>query len=329
MLDTPARLLRLLSLLQARPEWSSTELADELEVTRRTVRRDVDRLREIGYPINSSRGSSGGYRLGSGGGLPPLLLDEDEAVAIALGLQRSASTRVTGLEEAGASAQTKLRELLPPRVRGRLDSMQLATEHSRHAPPEVPAALLTSLAETCHRHERLRFDYRSHDGAASRREIEPHRLVFLDGRWYLLGRDLDRDDWRSFRVDRLEPRTPTGPRFTPTPLSDSDARELVTRGVTEALSTIRARVRFALPADRVAARANAYRQRVDADGPDACVLHCGGDSVETLAWWLGSFDADFTVLDPPELREQCRVLERRYRSAGTDPCSPDEEEDHA
>jgi predicted DNA-binding transcriptional regulator YafY len=328
MLDTATRLLRLLSLLQSRVEWSSTELAEELDVTRRTVRRDVDRLREVGYPINSSRGSSGGYRLGTGGALPPLLLDEDEAVAIALGLQRSATTHVTGLEEAGSAAQSKLRELLPTRVRGRLDAMQLATEHSRHTPPEVPSELLTSLAETCHRHERLRFDYRSHDGTESRREVEPHRLVFLDGRWYLLGRDLDRDGWRSFRVDRLTPRTPTGPRFEPRDLSDEQARELVTRGVTEALSTVRARVRFALPAERVATRANAYRQRVDADGPDACVLHCGGDSVETLAWWLGSFDADFTVLDPPELREQCRVLEQRYRRAGTAPGSPDEKDDH-
>ena len=321
MLETSARLLRLLSLMQARQDWTGAELARELGITARTVHRDMDRLRELGYPITTVRGVQGGYRLGAGRTLPPLLLDDDEAVAVALGLQVGATTRAAGLEDAAAGALTKLREILPPRLRGQVDALRYATENGARQEPAVPSRLLEELAAVCHRRERLRFDYRTHDGEFQRRETEPHRLVNIGRRWYLLGWDVLRDDWRTYRVDRLAPRTPTGPRFHPRELSPGGAAELVSRGVTAALSQVRACVRFHTPASAIVNRVAKYGQVVEAEGPDACVLRCGGDSVETLAMWLGTFGVPFEVLDPPRLRDQCLVMAERYRAAaqGADP----------
>ncbi|WP_328980574.1 helix-turn-helix transcriptional regulator [Streptomyces canus] len=315
MRETSARLLRLLSLLQTRQEWTGTELAQELGVTVRTVRRDIERLRELDYPVNTVRGVHGGYRLGAGRALPPLLLDDDEAVAVALGLQLGATSWVSDIEEAASSALTKLREILPSRLHGRVDSLRYATEHGSRHEATVSPELLKELATICHRHERLRFEYRSHDGGYSQREAEPHRLVNFDHRWYLLGWDVVRGDWRTYRVDRLLPKIPTGPRFTPRDIPNGSAVDLVAHGVTAALSKVRATVRLQAPTSEIAPRAARYRQIVEADGPDACVLHCGGDSVETLAMWLGTFGVPFEVLDPPELRAQCLVVAERYRIA--------------
>lgn len=315
MLETSARLLRLLSLMQARQDWTGTELGRELGVTARTVRRDMDRLRELGYPVITLRGVQGGYRLGTGRTLPPLLLDDDEAVAVALGLKVGATTRAAGLEDVAAGALTKLREILPPRLRGRVDALRYATESGARQEPTVPSRLLEELASVCHRKERLRFDYRTHDGEFQRRETEPHRLVNMGRRWYLLGWDVLRDDWRTYRVDRLTPKTPTGPRFPPRELLPGGAAELVSRGVTAALSQVLASVRFHTPASTIVNRVAKYGQVVEADGPDACVLQCGGDSVETLAMWFGTFGVPFEVLDPPRLRDQCQVMADRYRAA--------------
>jgi predicted DNA-binding transcriptional regulator YafY len=217
MLETSVRLLRLLSLLQARPDWSGAELAERLGVTTRTVRNDIRRLRSLGYQVQSITGTAGGYRLGAGAALPPLLLDDEEAIAVAVSLHAAAGGTVTGIEEASLGALSKLRQLLPSRLRHRTDAVRAATVSVAGPVPTVDAETLTVIAAAIRDRERLRFDYLDHDGTASRRSAEPHRLVFTGRRWYLLAWDDDRDDWRTFRADRIRPRTPNGPRFTPRP----------------------------------------------------------------------------------------------------------------
>src|SRR5215217_6068452 len=215
MLGTSARLLRLLSLLQARRDWTSTELATRLGVTTRTIRNDMDRLRRLGYPVDARPGVAGGYRLGTGGALPPLLLDDEEAVAVAVGLRTAASGSIAGIEETSVRALAKLQQMLPSRLRHRVNALWTSTIPVPGDGPTVDAEVLTAIAGACRDHQRLRFDYLDHSGAASVRTVEPHRLVCWGRRWYLLAWDTDRQEWRSFRVDRLQPRTPTGPRFTP------------------------------------------------------------------------------------------------------------------
>jgi predicted DNA-binding transcriptional regulator YafY len=212
---TSARLLRLLSLLQARRDWTSAELASRLGVTTRTIRHDVDRLRGLGYPVNARPGVAGGYRLGAGGALPPLLLDDEEAVAVVIGLRAAASGSVAGIEEASVRALAKLQQVLPARLRHRVSAFQGYALPVAWRGPQVDPDVLTLIAGACRDHERLRFDYRAHGGAASRRSVEPYRLVHNRGRWYLVAWDADRDAWRTFRVDRISPLPPTGPRFTP------------------------------------------------------------------------------------------------------------------
>lgn len=314
MLETSARLLRLLSLLQSRRDWTGAELATRLQVTGRTIRKDMDRLRELGYPVEARPGVDGGYRLGAGGALPPLLLDDDEAVAVAIGLRTAAGGSILGIEETSLRALTKLQQILPSRLRHRVG----AFEHALPVPmrgPRVSPDTLTAIAGACRDHERLRFDYRTHSGSASRRSVEPYRLVSHRQRWYLLAWDLDRADWRTFRVDRMDPRTPTGPRFTPRPLPpDPDIAARVERGVGEATWRYRARVIVHAPAAHV-------RQRipipidVEELGPDRCAFEPGSDHAEMLALYLGLLDADFEIVDSPELAAALRTLIGRYQRA--------------
>ena len=255
MLETSARLLRLLSLLQARRDWTSAELATRLGVTTRTIRNDVDRLRELGYPVEARPGVTGGYRLGAGGALPPLLLDDEEAVAVAVGLRTAASGSIAGIEEASVRALAKLQQVLPPRLRHRISAFQASTLPVPPRGPQVDPDVLTLIASACRDHERIRFDYQAHSGVASLRLVEPYRLVNDRRRWYLVAWDIDRNDWRTFRVDRIEPRTPAGPRFTPRALPpDQEIAERVARGVGEATWRYRARVIVHAPAAQVRSR---------------------------------------------------------------------------
>src|ERR671930_1219625 len=215
MLETSARLLKLLSLLQARRDWTGAELASRLEVTTRTVRNDVERLRGLGYPVHASPGVGGGYRLGAGAALPPLLLDDEEAVAVVVGLRTAANGTVTGIEETSVRALTKLEQVLPSRLRHRIRAVHTATVSIPGTGPTVPTDVLTAIAAAIRGSERLRFDYASHNGTPSRRDVEPHRLVNWGRRWYLVAWDLGRADWRTFRVDRLTPRGVAGPGFAP------------------------------------------------------------------------------------------------------------------
>ncbi|MBO0809307.1 MAG: YafY family transcriptional regulator [Actinobacteria bacterium] len=318
MRETSARLLTLLSLLQARRDWSGADLAARLAVSERTVRRDIERLRDLGYPVHASRGTDGGYRLGAGAAMPPLLLDDDEAVAVAVGLRTAARSPVTGIEETSVRALAKLEQVLPSRLRRRVSAL---AEYTVAIPPDSPApeldpVVLTTLASACRDHERLRLRYRSHDGTSTLRSAEPHRLVCWGRKWYLVAWDTGRDDWRTFRVDRIELRTPAGPRFVPRELpGDGDLAAYVARGVSAAGFRFRARVTVHAPAAEVAARISPAVGLVEAVDEHSCVLATGAGRVETVAVYLGLLDLDFTVIEPPELAERLRLLAARYQRA--------------
>ena len=314
-METSARLLRLLSLLQARRDWTGTELAARLGVTTRTVRNDIDRLRRLGYPVDARQGVAGGYRLGTHGALPPLLLDDDEAVAVAVGLRTAASSSIAGIEETSVRALAKLQQVLPPRLRHRVSAFQSHTLPMPSRGPQVDMDMLTVMAGACRDHERLRFEYQAHSGATSRRSVEPYRLLNDRRRWYLVAWDLDRDAWRTFRVDRIELRTPTGPRFTPRPLPpDDEVAAQVARGVGEATWRYRARVIVHAPATYVRDRLP-IPVDVESLGHDRCAFEPGSDHPQMLALYLGMLDTDFEIVDSPELIDALRTLAGRYQRA--------------
>ncbi len=310
MLETSVRLLRLLSLLQSRPDWPGRELAERLGVTTRTVRNDVERLRILGYRIHSTTGAAGGYRLGAGAALPPLILDDEEAVAVAVSLHAAAGGTVTGIEETSLRALTKLQQMLPSRLRRRIDALGAATVSVAGRGPTVDAETLTVIAAAIRDHEQLRFDYRGHDGTAGPRTAEPHRLVHTGRRWYLLAWDTVRADWRTFRADRIRLRTPNGPRFTPR-RPPGDAATHVVRGVGSTAWKHPARVRLHAPLERLSELLPPTAGLLHDDG----VLETGGDSLHNLAAFLGTLGVPFTVLDPPELRDLLHSLATRYANA--------------
>ncbi|WP_165546334.1 helix-turn-helix transcriptional regulator [Kribbella soli] len=315
MLETSARLLRLLSLLQTHRHWTGPELATRLEVTTRTVRNDVERLRSLGYPVDATPGVAGGYRLGAGAALPPLLLDDEEAVAVAVGLRTAAGGSVTGIEETSVRALAKLEQVLPSRLRYRVNALQSYTVPIPGSGPVVDPSVLTALAAACRDHERLRFDYASHSGALSVRTVEPYRLAHLRGRWYLVAFDLDRSDWRTFRVDRLTPKIPTGPRFPPRDLPSEGLASYVDRSVSTAMWQFRARIRIFAPLAVVAARLPATAGVLTEIDESSCYLDAGSDSPGMLLRYLSMLDLDFSVAEAPELVDEVRKLAARYARA--------------
>ncbi|MGW0777900.1 helix-turn-helix transcriptional regulator [Streptomyces sp. NPDC002835] len=323
MLETSARLLRLLSLLQAHRDWSGAELADRLGVTPRTVRRDVDRLRELGYPVNASPGTGGGYQLGAGAELPPLLLDDEEAVAVAVGLRTAAGQGIEGIGETSVRALAKLEQVLPDRLRRRVGALNAFTVPMLRGQrgPTVDAAVLTELANACRDSERLRFEYRDHGGAATRRTVEPHRLVCTERRWYLVAWDVERDDWRTFRADRIVPKPPHGPRFAPrTPPAD-DLAAYVSRGVSTGAYPARAVVRLHTSAERAAEFVGPSDGVLEAVDDGRCLLRTGAANLDVLVIHVVLMGVDFDVVEPPELAEHIRVLRDRLSRALT-PESP-------
>lgn len=318
MLETSARLLRLLSLLQSRRDWTGPQLAERLDVTTRTVRNDMDRLRGLGYPVDATCGVAGGYRLAIGSALPPLLLDDDEAVAVAIGLRTAARGNVAGIEESSVRALAKLERLLPPRVRRRISAVASAVVALPVFGPPIEADVLVPIAAACRDHERLRFAYVAHDGTGSARVTEPHRLVNAGRRWYLLAWDVDRCDWRTFRVDRIQLRLPAGPRFTPREMGDDEVAERIERGLGRATWQHRARVTVHAPAGELAGRVP-DALTVEAIDDETCAVEVGSDSPAMLAVYLGMLGADFSV-DPaaaPQLADQLRLLADRYARAVT------------
>jgi predicted DNA-binding transcriptional regulator YafY len=315
-MDPSGRLLRLLSLLQTPRDWTGTELADRLEVSPRTVRNDIERLRALGYPVRGIRGAIGGYRLEPGANLPPLQLDDDEAIAVAVGLRTAAGGAIGGIEETSLRALSKLERVLPTRLRSRVNALQaftvLVPRDERE--PTVDPDVLTQLAGACRDHVRLRFAYEDREREATRREVEPYRLVNWGRRWYLVAWDLGRGDWRTFRVDRLTPRLPLGATFEPRQLPDPDLAAYVARGIAGAWK-IRARVVVHAPAETIAERGR-WTGTVEPIDETTCVLDAGANSIEMMAVFLGMLDADFTVTEPLELVEHLSRLARRYAASG-------------
>jgi len=315
MLETSARLLRLLSLLQTRREWSGAELAERLGISPRTVRRDADRLRSLGYPVSATPGVAGGYRLGAGAALPPLLLDDDEAVAVAVGLRTAALGTIAGIEETSLRALAKLEQVLPPRLRHQVNALQSVTVPMLQGGATVDPNALTLIATACRDQQRLRFDYRGHDGTASTRDVEPHRLVHTGRRWYLVGWDTDRRDWRSFRVDRIEPRPPTGPRFTPRDSSEQDVAAYVSWEISSGERRYRARFTLHAPIEVIADRVPPTSGLLEPVDAHTCRLHTGSNSLDALALHVGLLGVDFEVHEPPELVAHIRALAGRLGRA--------------
>ncbi|MEU0000405.1 MULTISPECIES: helix-turn-helix transcriptional regulator [Streptomyces] len=375
MPKTSARLLSLLSLLQTRRDWPGALLAERLDVSPRTVRRDVDRLRELGYPVVAMKGPDGGYRLDAGTELPPLLFDDEQAVALAVALQ-IATTTGAGIEEAAARALNTVRQVLPARLRHRVDTLRVtAVDRPAIRPePQVDSDVLMAIGAAVHGREVLRFDYSPVSGPARAtagtsegcegtpaapsgsaappgsptgalpqtprhtdpappppRRVEPHHLVTWGRRWYLVAWDLDRDDWRTFRADRITPRTPTGPRFPPRELPGGSVAAFITarfRGVeaTEGPDGVggwpcRGEVILALPAAEVLRHTR--EGIVEELGPDRCRVVLGSWSWPGLAAAIGRFDADIEVIGPSELASAFAHLATRYAAAAQPRATPD------
>ena len=323
MLETSARLLRLLSLLQIPRAWTGADLADRLEVTTRTLRNDVERLRLLGYPVHGTRGTAGGYRLGVGANLPPLLLDDEEAVAVTVGLRTAADGGIAGVDDSAMRALAKIERILPNHIRRRVAALHENTDvvPGDEVGPRVDGEVLSVIAAACRDHERLRFDYLDHDQNATRRSVEPYRLVNWGWRWYLVAYDLERNDWRTFRVDRLVPRMPSGPRFAPRRMP-KDLVDRVTNGVSAAAWRFIASVTVHAAADFVSARIPPVAGTVEAIDDATCLFHTGADSAEALAVNIGRIAVhglDFTVTEPSELVALLREQGSRYlRSVGAD-----------
>ncbi|MFD6888718.1 helix-turn-helix transcriptional regulator [Streptomyces sp. NPDC059957] len=321
MTDTPARLLSLLSLLQTPREWPGSELAERLRVSARTIRRDIDRLRELGYPVEATLGAEGGYRLVAGAAMPPLVLDDEEAVAIAVGLRAGAGHAIEGVEEASVRALAKLEQVLPGRLRHRVGALQSATVAvTRGDGASVDPRTLTAIASAVAGPERLRFAYRARDGVASRRLVEPYRLVSTGSRWYLVAYDMERADWRTFRVDRMSEPCATGARFAPRELP-MDAEEFVRRGLRggeSASSTYRVDVTFAV----AAGLPEWVREHVVpgaggevGGGAGVRVRFESADSPEWLVARMALAGVPFTVHGPEVLVEAARALGARLAEA--------------
>ena len=311
-----ARLLRLLSLLQTPRDWTGSKLAQRLEVSPRTIRNDVERLRALGYPVHATRGSVGGYRLEAGTSMPPLLLEDDEAVAVAIGLRTATAGAVTGIEETSLRALAKLEQVLPPRLRHQVSTLQRVTVHVRRRPvTTIDPTMLTELARLAREHFTLRFDYSDRRQTASQRRVEPYRIVNSGQRWYLVAWDLDREDWRTFRVDRIREGMSPGPRFTPRELTGAEVEALMSRGVPVEARRHQARVLVHAPATDLAERFGPWLGTITAVDDTSCILQTGADNLEMMAGYLGLLGADFSVSEPPELVSTVKALAARYAAA--------------
>jgi predicted DNA-binding transcriptional regulator YafY len=307
---TSSRLLTLLSLLQTRRDWPGGELAERLEVSTRTIRRDVERLRGLGYPVESLTGPAGRYRLAAGTAMPPLLLDDEEAIAIAVGLRTAARASVTGIEETSVRALVKLEQVLPGHLRRRVQALGSATMSLPAEGPTVDPQCLTVLATACRDHECVRFGYSARDGTFGRREVEPHALVNRGRRWYLVCWDRARHDWRTFRVDRIGEPSPLAVRFRPRRLPVADPAAFVEQRFAALPSRYEARLTLHAPAESV--RAWGTVTPID---DRTCELRTGDDDLAWLAIRVAMLGVDFEVHEPPELVDQLRTLARRLERA--------------
>ncbi|MEV6370647.1 YafY family protein [Micromonospora musae] len=317
MANTSTRTLRLLSLLQSHRYWPGEQLAERLGISVRTLRRDIDRLRELGYPVESQRGVDGGYQLTAGAALPPLVVDDEEAVALTVGLQAAAQSAVEGLAESSVRVLAKVVQVMPARLRHQVEAlraMTLPAAWDGPTRPEVDPGMLTAVALACRDSEQLRFSYTAADGQHTDRQVEPHRLVSLGRRWYLVAYDLTRHQWRSFRVDRLTAPHGTGSRFRPRDLPAADAAEYVRTSLGNMPHPYRVEALVDAPAAAVRSRIGRW-SRVEEVDAEHCRVFMTADSLDWPAMALGTLDADFRVLDPPELLELLRNWAARFNRA--------------
>jgi predicted DNA-binding transcriptional regulator YafY len=319
MVQTSARLLALLSLLQVRREWTGQELAERLQVGPRTIRRDIDKLRSLGYPVEAAPGVAGGYRLGAGGELPPLLLDDAEAVAVAVGLRTAASGSIAGIEETSVQALAKLEQVLPSRLRRRVSALSEATSAFAAEGPRIDAGLLATLAGACRDRVGLRFGYVSREEKASQRHAEPSAVVHSGYRWYLVAFDLDRDDWRTFRIDRIRGRVRTGERGRRRTVPGGDpaafVRQQLRTGYAGEPEAAPGRIRMLTAAATMRARVPDRYATVEPDGEDACVVTTRGAWSRSFLVWMAMLDEPMEVLGPPELADAARSLVARLQVA--------------
>lgn len=313
--ETTGRVLQLLGLLQSRRAWTGEELAERLGVTTRSVRRDIERLRELGYPVHASKGQGGGYQLGAGAALPPLLLDPDEAVAMAVCLRLAAGGSVAGVGESALRALSKLDQVMPARLRSQVSAVHDATvtlaPNSSDAPVE-PDVLMT-LARACRDREHVSTDYTDIRGNHTQRRLEPYQLVTTGRRWYLMAYDRDREDWRSLRLDRMSAVAARGTTFAPR--EAPDAADYVRRAISSSPYRYVARVRYHAPQEVVAQKFPPASATVEADGPDACIVTAGADDPERMVLYFATVGYDFEVLEPPEVAAAVRAVADRLRLA--------------
>jgi predicted DNA-binding transcriptional regulator YafY len=319
MVQTSARLLALLSLLQLRSEWTGEELADRLEVGPRTIRRDIEKLRSLGYQIEGAPGVAGGYRLGAGGELPPLLLDDAEAVAVAVGLRTAALGSITGIEETSVRALAKLEQVLPSRLRRRVRALGDATSAFGVEGPRIDAEMLASLAGACRDATRLRFTYVSRDETTSQRHTEPSAVVHSGYRWYLVAFDVDRDDWRTFRIDRIRGRLRFAERGRRRTVPGGDAAAFVKQRLRSAVrdesDAAPGRIRVHASATQIVKRVPDRYAIVQPDGENNCIVVTRGTWSRHFVVWMALLDEPIEVLGPPELIDAARVLATRLSTA--------------
>lgn len=315
MLSSSERLLRLLTLLQARRFWTGGALAERLEITERTLRRDVDRLRNLGYPVHSTPGVTGGYQLEAGSSLPPLLLEDDEALAVSVGLRTAAGGSVTGIEESALRALTKLEQVMPARLRKRVNALSASIVPMGPMGPTVDFVVLATLAGACRDQVQLSFRYDDSRGQTSHREVEPQGLVHSGSRWYLVAWDRNRNDWRTFRVDRISPPIHTGARFTPRdPPEGGDLAAYVSRSVSTTVYTAQARILLHAPYEQMIRQIPPLAGKLTRVNANQCLLETGAKSLHILSMWIAFLDVDFEVQEPPEMLEYLqRVRDRLIR----------------
>jgi predicted DNA-binding transcriptional regulator YafY len=317
MASTSSRTLQLLSLLQNRRYWPGHELAERLEVSVRTLRRDVDRLREMGYPVEAQRGVDGGYQLAAGAALPPLVLDDQEAIALAVGLQSALQAgTVEGIEESSVRALTKVVQVMPGHLRRQVDALSTMTVPAMWAGPRssLDPGVLTTVAQACRDCERLEFSYTARDGEPTERHVDPHRLVLLGRRWYLVAWDLERFDWRSFRLDRLDGPRSTGSHFPPRSIPTGDAATFVREGIHNLPTRHAVEVLVHAPAAEVRDRVGPWATIEEAGGA-RCVLRMSSESLDWSMMALGVIGAEFEVVGPPELTDHLHERIDRFTRA--------------
>jgi predicted DNA-binding transcriptional regulator YafY len=315
MANTSSRLLRLLSLLQHHRHWPGSELAERLQISERTLRRDVERLRQLGYPVESNRGVDGGYELSPGSTMPPLLLDEREAIALAVGLHGAAHSVHTDVAEASVSALAKVVAMLPTAVRGRVELVGDVTVAGRWRPgrgSELSADVLGRVAQACRDEVRLRFDYAAADGTASHRYVEPYRLVTLTSRWYLVAFDVDRADWRTFRVDRMTAPELSRNTFDPRPLPADDLVDYIRSRIASVRTFHRVEIVVHAPADDVRRAVGNWATIAETGTPGRTRVEMETDSLDWPVLALSALESDFEVVSPPELADRLRACGERF-----------------